>query len=77
VLKWSPKYDELDPMIFKAIMYVESRFDDTAAACPNLPCGTPSGWTTAEAGCLGLMQIVPACNGTPLNVGCSRTASQT
>jgi soluble lytic murein transglycosylase-like protein len=69
VLAWTAKYDEPDPMIFKAIMYVESRFDDTAAACPNLPCGTPSGWTSTEAGCLGLMQIVPACNGTPMNVG--------
>jgi hypothetical protein len=47
-------------MVFKAIIYVESRFDDTSVACPNLPCGTPSGWTAAESGCFGLMQVVPA-----------------
>ena len=56
-------------MIFKAIIYVESRFDDTAVACPNLPCGTPGGWTTAESGCSGLMQVVPACGGLPDNAG--------
>jgi hypothetical protein len=69
VLKWTAQYGEPDPMIFKAIMYVESRFDDTSVACPNLPCGMPSGWTAMESGCFGLMQIVPACNGTPGNVG--------
>src|SRR5277367_2155328 len=69
VLTWTAKYNEPDAMIFKAIIYVESRFDDTSVACPNLPCGTPSGWNMMEAGCLGLMQIVPACNGTPGNVG--------
>ena len=35
-------------MVFKAQIYVESRFDNKAVACPNLPCGTPSGWTAAE-----------------------------
>lgn len=69
ILEWSAHYSEPDPMIFKAIIYVESRFDDTSVACPNLPCGMPSGWSTTESGCLGLMQIVPACNGTPDNVG--------
>jgi hypothetical protein len=63
VLAWATKYGEPDPMIFKAIIYVESRFDDTAVACPNDPCGTPTGWTTAESGCFGLMQVVPACDG--------------
>ncbi len=64
VLKWTAFYNEPDPMIFKAIMYVESRFDDTSVACPNLPCGTPSGWNAAtECGCYGLMQVVPACGG--------------
>jgi len=29
----------------------------------------PTGWTAMESGCFGLMQIVPACNGTPDNVG--------
>ncbi len=69
VLTYAAMYQEPDPMIFKAVMYVESRFDQTSVACPNLPCGQPAGWSTTEAGCLGLMQIVPACNGTPNNVG--------
>jgi Transglycosylase SLT domain len=69
ILAWTAKYHEPDAMIFKAIMYVESRFDDTAVACPNLPCGTPSGWTAAESGCFGLMQVVPACGGLPGNAG--------
>ena len=69
VLEWATKYGEPDPMIFKAIMYVESRFDDTSVACPNDPCGTPTGWTAAESGCFGLMQIVPACGDDPDGVG--------
>jgi len=69
VLKWSAQYDEPDPMIFKAVMYVESRFDNTSVACPNNPCGTPSGWSSNETGCFGLMQIVPACGGMPNGAG--------
>jgi hypothetical protein len=70
VLQWSAYYDEPDPMIFKAIMYVESRFDDTSVACPNLPCGTPSGWdASTECGCYGLMQVVPACGDDPNDAG--------
>jgi hypothetical protein len=69
ILKYTAQYGEPDPMIFKAIIYVESRFDQTSVGCPNIPCGQPAGWTTMEAGCLGLLQIVPACNGTPGNVG--------
>ena len=69
ILKWTAQYNEPDPMIFKAIIYVECRFDQLSIGCTNLPCGQPSGWNTMEAGCLGLMQIVPACNGTPDNVG--------
>jgi hypothetical protein len=69
VLTWTAKYNEPDAMVFKAIMYVESRFDDTSVACPNDPCGTPNGWTTAESGCYGLMQVVPACGGLPNNAG--------
>ncbi|MGZ3474732.1 MAG: transglycosylase SLT domain-containing protein [Polyangiales bacterium] len=65
ILKWSAAYAEPDPMLFKAIIYVESRFDKTSVACTNDPCGTPSGWTKAETGCYGLMQIVPACGSTP------------
>jgi hypothetical protein len=69
ILEWAAKYGEPDPMIFKAIIYVESRFDTTAVACPNRPCGTPSGWTAAESGCYGLMQVVPACGGLPHDAG--------
>ncbi len=69
VLTWSAHYNEPDPMIFKAIMYVESRFDQLSVACPNMPCGIPSGWTASEAGCYGLMQVVPACGPTPNDAG--------
>jgi len=69
ILKWAAHYNEPDPMIFKAIIYVESRFDQTAVACPNLPCMIPSGWTAAESGCFGLMQVVPACGGDPGDAG--------
>jgi hypothetical protein len=69
ILRWTAAYDEPDPMIFKAQIYVESRFDDTSVACPNLPCGTPSGWTAAESGCYGLMQVVPACHDDPHDAG--------
>jgi len=69
ILAWTATYAEPDPMIFKAIIYVESRFDDTAVACPNMPCGTPTGWTSAESGCYGLMQVVPACGDDPGDAG--------
>ena len=69
ILKWTAMYGEPDPMIFKAIIYVETRFDYNSIGCTNVPCGMPSGWNVMESGCLGLMQIVPACNGTPNSVG--------
>ncbi len=69
ILKWAAYYKEPDPMIFKAIIYVESRFDDTAVACTNDPCGVPTGWTASESGCFGLMQVVPACGGDPNDAG--------
>jgi len=69
VVTWSAHYAEPDPMIFKAIMYVESRFDHTSVSCPNNPCGTPNGWSSSETGCFGLMQIVPACGGMPNDAG--------
>ena len=69
ILDAAVKYNEPDPMMFKAIIYTESRFDYKSIGCTNLPCGQPSGWTTSEAGCLGVMQIVPACGGTPNNIG--------
>ena len=62
ILQLTQKYAEPDAMIFKAIIYVESRFQYDAVACTNLPCGVPTGWTAAEAQCFGLMQIVLACN---------------
>jgi hypothetical protein len=63
ILKWTTHYGEPDAMIFKAIIYVESRFDEKASACANHPCDIPTGWTAEESGCYGLMQIVPACGG--------------
>jgi hypothetical protein len=69
ILTAAAKYGEPDPMIIKAIIYVESRFDQVSVACPNLPCGTPNGWTAMESGCYGLMQVVPACGPTPGNEG--------
>jgi hypothetical protein len=69
VLKWAHYYGEPDPMIFKAIIYVESRFVDTSVACSNDPCGIPKGWTAAESGCFGLMQVVPACHDDPDDAG--------
>jgi len=69
VLAASAKYAEPDPMLFKAVIYGESRFDYGSIGCTNLPCGMPAGWTVDESGCLGLMQIVPACGGTPNNIG--------
>jgi hypothetical protein len=69
ILKWAAYYKEPDPMIFKAIIYVESRFDDTSVACTNDPCGIPAGWTASESGCFGLMQVVPACGGDPNDAG--------
>jgi hypothetical protein len=69
ILTWAAKYEEPDPMIFKAIIYVESKFAETEVACSNEPCGTPSGWTAAEAGCYGLMQVVPACGDDPDGAG--------
>ncbi len=69
ILQWTAAYDEPEPMIFKAIIYVESRFDDTSVACSNDPCGTPSGWTAMESGCFGLMQVVPACGDDPNDAG--------
>jgi hypothetical protein len=69
ILKWAAYYKEPDPMIFKAIIYVESRFDDTSVACTNDPCGIPAGWSASESGCFGLMQVVPACGGDPNDAG--------
>jgi hypothetical protein len=61
ILKWTAEYDEPDPMIVKAMIYGESRFDYKADGCTNLPCDVPAGWTEAESHCFGMMQVVPAC----------------
>ena len=61
ILTWAAQYGEPDPMLIKAMIYGESRFDYAATGCPNLPCGTPAGWTEEESHCYGLMQVVPAC----------------
>jgi hypothetical protein len=61
ILLWTAQYAEPDPMIVKAMIDGESRFDYAATGCPNLPCGIPDGWTEAESYCYGLMQVVPAC----------------
>lgn len=65
VIKMSAKYNWPDPMLVKAVMYGESRFDQFSAGCTNNPCGTPMGWSSSETGCYGLMQVVPACNPKP------------
>lgn len=69
LLQLTQKYSEPDAMIFKAIIYVESRFQVDAIACTNLPCGTPAGWNVTESQCFGMMQIVPACNPKPSDLG--------
>ena len=69
ILKWTAQLGEPDPMIVKAMIYGESRFDYAATGCPNLPCGTPSGWSKAESGCYGMMQVVPACGPIAGNAG--------
>lgn len=63
ILEAVSKHHEPDPMIIKAIIYAESRFDHLAVGCANMPCGQPEGWTSEESGCLGLMQVVVACGG--------------
>ena len=45
VLKYTAQFNEPDPMIFKAIIYVESRFDYTAVGCPNACPPCPAGWS--------------------------------
>jgi hypothetical protein len=62
ILTAAAKYGEPDPMLIKAVIYGESRFDQFAVGCTNNPCGVPGGWSTSETGCFGLMQVVPACN---------------
>jgi hypothetical protein len=62
ILEYAAQYDEPDAMVFKAIIYVESRFQYDAVGCKdNGPCCPERGWTAAECACLGLMQSGPSC----------------
>jgi hypothetical protein len=62
ILEYAAQYDEPDAMIFKAILYVESRFQYDAVGCTgNGPCCPERGWTAAECACLGAMQTGPSC----------------
>ena len=72
ILEFTAKYNEPDAMIFKAIIYVESRFQYDAAGCTgNGGCCPARGWTAAECGCLGSMQTGPWCDSSNLPAGCA------
>lgn len=65
VLEFTAKYNEPDAMIFKSIIYVESRFQYDAVGCTsNSGCCPKLGWSGAECGCLGAMQTGPQCGST-------------
>jgi hypothetical protein len=65
ILSLTAKYHEPDAMIFKAIVYVESRFQSDAIGCTsNSGCCPARGWSDPECACLGVMQSGPSCNGT-------------
>jgi hypothetical protein len=64
LLTLTAKYNEPDAMIFKAIIYVESRFKNDAVGCTgNTGCCPQSNWTGNECACLGVMQAGPECGG--------------
>ena len=64
ILTLTAKYAEPDAMIFKAIIYVESRFQYDAVGCTsNTGCCPQSNWTDPECACLGVMQSGPQCGG--------------
>ena len=72
ILEFTAKYGEPDAMIFKAIIYVESRFQYDAVGCTsNSGCCPQWGWAGAECGCLGAMQTGPWCDPSNLPPGCS------
>ncbi len=74
ILDFTSKYNEPDAMIFKAIIYVESRFQYDAIGCTgNGPCCPSRGWTASECGCLGAMQTGPWCDSSSLPAGCTAT----
>jgi hypothetical protein len=62
ILRYTAAYNEPDAMIFKAMLYVESRFQYDAVGCrDNGPCCPEIGWSAAECACLGAMQNGPDC----------------
>jgi hypothetical protein len=62
ILEYTAEYGEPDAMIFKAIVYVESRFQYDAVGCTgNGPCCPEIGWSAGECACLGTMQNGPEC----------------
>jgi hypothetical protein len=74
IIEFATKYNEPDAMIFKAIIYVESRFQYDAVDCTgNGPCCPARGWTASECACLGAMQTGPWCDSTNLPAGCTAT----
>jgi hypothetical protein len=65
ILEYTAQYGELDAMIFKAMIKVESNFEYDAVGCTgNGPCCPEIGWTAAECACLGVMQNGPECGAT-------------
>src|SRR4029077_6005824 len=65
ILTFTAKYAEPDAMVFKAIIYVESRFQFDSVGCTgNTGCCPQSSWTDPECACLGVMQTGPQCGGT-------------
>jgi hypothetical protein len=64
VLTFAAKYKEPDAMVFKAIIYVESRFQFDSVGCTgNSGCCPQSNWMPEECACLGVMQTGPQCGG--------------
>ena len=64
ILTYTAKYNEPDAMIFKAIIYVESRFQFDAVGCTgNSGCCPQRDWRANECACLGAMQTGPDCAG--------------
>jgi len=64
ILAYTAKYNEPDAMIFKAIIYVESRFQFDAVGCTgNSGCCPQRDWQANECACLGAMQTGPHCAG--------------
>jgi hypothetical protein len=72
ILEYTAKYNEPDAMVFKAIIYVESRFQYDSVGCTgNSGCCPAKGWTGAECGCLGPMQAGPWCPGSSIPAACA------